>query len=80
MEVFDFVITDENSGKGYSEKMLKWVKEYGKEKGKDFIRLDFNENREYLRKMYYGNGFERVNIMTENENGKIVLAEYKITK
>lgn len=75
-----FVITDKYAGRGFSDKILEWVKEYGMISGKDFIRLDFNENREYLQKMYYRNGFERICIMREDENDKIVLAEYRIDK
>jgi GNAT superfamily N-acetyltransferase len=75
-----FVIRDKYSGMGLSKAILDWVKDRGRENGKDFIRLDFNENRDYLKKLYYGNGFERVGIASEDEENRIVLAEYRITR
>jgi len=74
----NFVIRDKYSGKGYSKSILDWVKNYGKGKGKEFIRLDFNEKREYLKGMYYGNGFKKVEVIMEDESNRIVLAEYRI--
>ncbi len=65
---------------GYSKIILDWVKEYGKKNNKDYIRLDFNENREYLRELYYRNGFTKVKELEENEKHKLVLAEYEIKR
>ncbi|HUW71072.1 MAG TPA: GNAT family N-acetyltransferase [bacterium] len=70
-----FVISSEFAGKGFSKLILDWVKDYGKSNGKTAIRLDFNENREYLKKLYYGNGFKFVSLVSEIGNDRIVLAE-----
>ena len=73
-----FVVKSKYSGQGLGKSILDWVKEYGKENHKEYIRLDFNENREYLKNLYYGNGFKYVAVHSKNEQDKIVLAEYKI--
>ena len=70
-----FVISSEFTGKGLSKLILDWVKDYGKSHGKTAIRLDFNENREYLKYLYYGNGFKFVSLVSEIGNDRIVLAE-----
>ena len=75
-----FVIKSEFGGQGLSKAILDWVKEYGRKNGKDYIRLNFNENREYLKKMYYGNGFQFVAVHSEKGSNKAVLAEYQIQK
>jgi len=73
-----FVVTNEFAGMGYSKIILDWVKNYGKQMGKEYIRLDFNESREYLKQLYYGNGFIKVRVYEENDKHKLVLAEIKI--
>lgn len=75
-----FVILDKYCGLGYSKFILDWVKEYGKQLGKEYIRLDFNEKREYIKNMYYGNGFRFVSNFEETEKHKLVLAEYFINR
>lgn len=73
-----FVISPKSKGKGYSNLMIQWVKDYGKKMKKEFIRLDYQKRREYLRKMYLENGFiDQIEI--ENDEGDLLLlAEYKI--
>jgi GNAT superfamily N-acetyltransferase len=73
-----FVVSPRYSRKGYSGVMLEWVKEYGKEKGKDFIRLDYEKRRTYLRNMYLKHGFIDVNEMTTNEGHLLILAECEL--
>jgi GNAT superfamily N-acetyltransferase len=73
-----FVIDNQYCGKGYSKQILKWVQNYGREKGKRYIRLDFDEEREYLKKMYVSNGFITKDLKA-NEKGKLITkAEYEI--
>ena len=68
------------AGKGYSKLIIDWVKALGESMGKDYIRIDFNEEREYLRKLYYGNGFECIKRYKDESGKKIALAEYKIRR
>ena len=73
-----FVVSPEYSNQGYSHKMLEWVKEYGKLNGKNFIRLDYEKSRDYLRNMYKGHGFEDIGEMRTDEGSLLVLGEYRI--
>jgi GNAT superfamily N-acetyltransferase len=73
-----FVVKPDFSGKGYSTKILKWVKDFGKQNGKDYIRLDYETRRNYLRNMYLKSGFVDVEYMNQNKGFEIVKAEYKI--
>ena len=73
-----FVVKPDFSGKGYSTKMLNWVKEFGKQNGKDFIRLDYEKRRKYLRNMYLQSGFVDIEYMNQNKGFELVKAEYKL--
>jgi hypothetical protein len=66
------------AGQMLSKAILDWVKERGRRKGKEYIRLDFEEDREYLRKLYYGNGFKKVGIVINGKGKEITIAEYMI--
>jgi GNAT superfamily N-acetyltransferase len=76
--IHKFVVKTEFSGKGYSIKMLNWIKEYGKQNGKRYIRLDYETRRKYLRNMYINIGFVDIEYMNQNKGFEIVKAEYKI--
>lgn len=72
-----FVVDSEFRGQNLSGKILDWVKAYGTSQGKAFIRLDFEEDRGYLRDMYFGSGFKKVDVV--KVSGKdITTAEYRI--
>jgi GNAT superfamily N-acetyltransferase len=73
-----FVVRPDFGGKGYSKKILNWVKEFGKLNGKNYIRLDYETRRKYLRKMYLNSGFVDVEYMNQNKGFEIVKAEYKL--
>ena len=73
-----FVVRNGHTGKGYSSVILNWVKEYGKEMGKDYIRLDFDEERTYLKKMYFSHGFKPIEKVITEDGHEITKAEYKI--
>jgi GNAT superfamily N-acetyltransferase len=75
-----FVVADRFAGQGYSKIILDWVKGYGNRNGKSFIRLDFNEDRDYLKKLYYGNCFVKVKEFEKNEKHTLVLAEFRIAE
>jgi len=70
-----FVVDESFAGQGLSKEILDWVKEYGRQNGKDFIRLDFEEDREYLKKLYYGNGFIKRGMVKADSGKEITLAE-----
>jgi len=64
-------------GQNLSRKILDWVKAYGASQGKAYIRLDFEEDRRYLRELYFENGFVKTGVV--NMSGKeITTAEYRI--
>ncbi|HAH62567.1 MAG TPA: hypothetical protein DCL73_10790 [Treponema sp.] len=73
-----FVIDEKFGGQGLSGVILQWVQAYGVRNGKEYIRLDFEEEREYLKKLYYGNGFRKTGVVTDSNGKEITLAEYKI--
>jgi len=73
-----FVVRSEYKAQGYSGYILEWVKKYGKEMGKDFIRLDYNEERTYLKEMYTRHGFVTKDIVKNDDGDVLVIAEYKI--
>jgi len=51
------VVKNGHGGKGYSHEIIEWIKDYGKKMSKDYIRLDFNESRNYLKELYLSHGF-----------------------
>jgi hypothetical protein len=75
-----FVVSPMFAGKGYSKRMLDWVKEYGRLNGKDNVRLDYQKNRSYLRKMYISNGFIDISEIDVDESNILVLAETRIVR
>ena len=50
--IHKFVVRTGCGGKGYSDKMLEWIKSYGRDNGKQYVRLDYEKQRKYLRNMY----------------------------
>jgi GNAT superfamily N-acetyltransferase len=73
-----FVVRSKYKGQGYSGYILEWVKKYGKEMGKDFVRLDYNEERTYLKEMYTEHGFAPKDIVKNDDGDVLVIAEYTI--
>jgi len=55
-----FVIKNGYGSLGYSKAMLDWVKKYCKDNYKEYLRLDFDETREYVKNMYLSNGFNPI--------------------
>jgi GNAT superfamily N-acetyltransferase len=74
-----FVVSPRFGHKGYSSKMLEWVKTFGKQNGKDYIRLDYQKNRTYLRNMYLKHGFIDISETITNEDHVLILGEFKIS-
>jgi hypothetical protein len=73
-----FVVSLRYGGLGYSHKILGWVKDYGSKKKKEYIRLDYQKQRDYLRKMYLGHGFIDKDEIIQDDGSILVLGEYKI--
>jgi GNAT superfamily N-acetyltransferase len=73
-----FAVSPRFGGKGYSTRMLDWVKDFGKQNGKAYIRLDYQKHRRYLREMYLGAGFRDVEEIETAEGAAMILAEYEI--
>jgi GNAT superfamily N-acetyltransferase len=75
-----FVVDESFAGQSLSKVILDWVKDYGKQHRKEYIRIDFDEDREYLKNMYYENGFRKKGSIS-NEDGRITAtAEYCIPR
>jgi GNAT superfamily N-acetyltransferase len=74
-----FVISPKYGGKGYSDKVLEWVKKYGRQFDKNYIRLDYQKKRNYLRNMYIKNGFRDVREIKLNDGEILILGEYEIS-
>ena len=76
--IHKFVVRTGCGGKGYSDKMLEWIKSYGRENGKKFVRLDYEKQRGYLRALYLRQGFEDIEVLTYSNGNEIVKAECRI--
>ena len=74
-----FVISNKYCGKNYSDRIIKWVKEYGREMNKKYIRLDYDGNRKPITEMYTRNGFIPVDTISNQHVSKLIKAEYLIT-
>jgi GNAT superfamily N-acetyltransferase len=73
-----FVVKTKFAGQGLSDQILNWVKRYAKDNKQDYVRLDYNENREYLKKMYTRHGFETIERMRNESGNLLIKAQYKI--
>lgn len=72
-----FVVSPRFAGRGYADRMLEWVKDLAERSGKDFVRLDYDGGRPYLRAMYLRHGFEDSSSALTPEGRTLVLAEYR---
>ena len=70
-----FVVAEEFGGQGLAKEILNWVKNFAAEKEKSYVRLDFEEKREYLRNLYYGAGFKKAGMVETETGDMITLAE-----
>lgn len=73
-----FVVRNEYKGQGYSGYILEWVKDYARTMGKEFVRLDYNEERTYLKGMYLSHGFVQMGVVENDDGDSLVIAEYAI--
>ena len=75
--IHKFVVKPEFGGRGYSHKMIEWIKELGRKNGKQFIRLDYETRRKYLKEMYIKHGFIDVEYLNQKKGFEIAKAEFK---
>jgi GNAT superfamily N-acetyltransferase len=73
-----FVVSPRFAGRGYADRALEWVKGFAARSGKDYVRLDYDGSRAYLRAMYLRHGFEDADAATSSEGKRLVLAEYRV--
>ena len=73
-----FVVRLGYGKKGYSDKMIEWIKIHAMELEKDYIRLDYMKDREYLKMMYKKNGFEDIEELKLANGDVIIKSEYKM--
>jgi hypothetical protein len=66
------------NGKGYSKMILDWLKEFGLGMGKDFIRLDYDNQRPAIQKLYTDNGFVVVENLVNEDGKSMAKAEFLI--
>jgi GNAT superfamily N-acetyltransferase len=72
-----FVVGPRYAGRGYADLMLEWVKGFAARSGKDYVRLDYDGSRPYLREMYLRHGFEDSGEAEIGEGRTLILAEYR---
>jgi GNAT superfamily N-acetyltransferase len=70
-----FVVSPRFAGRGYADLALEWVKDFAARSGKDYVRLDYDGSRAYLRAMYPRHGFEDAGAATSSEGKELILAE-----
>lgn len=76
--IHKFVVRLGFGNKGYSDKMIEWIKIHAIELGKQYIRIDYMKSRPYLRSMYLKHGFEDIEELKQADGEILMKAEYKI--
>jgi GNAT superfamily N-acetyltransferase len=76
--IHKLVVREACSGRGYAGRILAWVKDYARERGKDYLRLDYYEDREYLGRLYGGAGFREIDVKTMPDGTRIARAEARL--
>ena len=67
------------SGKGYADMFLQLLKKYAVKQGVHTLRLDFYEDRSYLRSLYTRNGFKPEAVQTMPDGIRIVQMECQLS-
>jgi len=75
-----FVVKNDYCGKGYADEIIKWVIQYGKEKNKKYVRLDYDGERQYIHDLYTRNGFCPVGTSQNERVKKLIKAELLIAR
>lgn len=75
--IHKIVIKNGYTGQGNVQKMIKWAEEYARTAGKEKIRLDCYEDRNYLMQLYTSCGFNLVKVKTMPDGIRIAQFEKK---
>ena len=75
-----FVVKPGYGGNGYSDKMIEWTKDLCIADNKEYMRLDYEKHRSYLRNMYLKHGFEDIEVQIHNDGKEVVKAEWRNSK
>jgi GNAT superfamily N-acetyltransferase len=73
-----FVLLPEFSGRGFADEALGWAAGFAEAKGKDSLRLDYEEHRSGLAKLYSRCGFVPVQVDDLPDGTRLVLAERRV--
>lgn len=76
--IHKIVVKDGYTGQGNAQKMIKWAEAYAKIAGKEKIRLDCYEDRNYLMQLYTNCGFNLVEVKTMPDGIRIAQFEKKL--
>ena len=75
--IHKFVVRLGYGKRGYSDKMIEWIKIHAMELKKNYIRLDYIKDREYLKMMYKKNGFEDIEELKLTNGDIMIKADIK---
>ncbi len=76
--IHKLVVAPRFAGLGCADLMIEWVKELAARSGKDFVRLDYDWKRPYLREMYLRRGFADARSTSTADGCPLMLAECRI--
>lgn len=76
--IHKLLVCNKFNGKGYGKRILNWIKNYGKENGKKYLRLDYFKEKQGLNRFYNDNGFYKVEEVKFKDRGIIIKAECKL--
>lgn len=74
------VLRPEFSGHGFAEKAIGWAAGFAAAKGKEYLRLDYYENRPGLAALYSRCGFVPVGIDVKPDGTRIAKAELRLSR
>lgn len=75
--VHKLVVRLGEGGKGHAGRLVSWIREFARARGKDFVRLDYYEDRECLARLYAGCGFRPVATWAAPDGTRLVKSELK---
>lgn len=73
--IHKLVVRGACAGRGYARLMLEWILSYAADAGRDSVRLDYYEDRDYLAKLYASCGFAPLRTDVMPDGTRIVRAE-----
>ncbi len=76
--IHKLLVCNNFNGKGYGKSILNWIKKYGIDNGKKYLRLDYFKEKQGLNRFYNDNGFYKVEEVKFKDRGTIIKAECKL--